>query len=262
MHVQRRLGGPRLQPEERSARVSAMTSELSARRAYVRGLPQGLPICLGYFAVALAFGLVALGSGLTPLIATVISVTNLSGAGQFAGVMVLGSGGGLAELVSTVLVINLRYVLMALALQQRLPAGLSVWQRVAVGFGITDEVFAVAIQPQVPLSVPWFLGLMTLPWLGWSAGTLVGALLGAILPPLIVQALGIALYCMFIAIIVPPALDSRPILVTVLLAAAISVLLAQLPVTRDLAFGWRVIVATVIAASHAAWRWPLPEGTA
>ncbi|MDI9470168.1 MAG: AzlC family ABC transporter permease [Bacillota bacterium] len=233
-----------------------MKTKSVSSSAFNQGLGLGLPIGLGYFAVALAFGLSAVGAGFTPLVATLISLTNLSGAGQFAGVQVVGAGGSWIELISTVLIINLRYILMSLALQQKLPARLSLWQRIVIGYGVTDEIFAVAIAPSSVISWRWFLGLLTLPVLGWTGGTTVGAVLGEILPANIVAALGIALYCMFIAIVIPPALDSRPVLNTVLIATAASCLLKALPVTSSLPFGWRVIVATLLAAGYATWRWP------
>ncbi len=238
----------------------ALEKEAAPSSAFRHGLGLGLPIGLGYFAVALAFGLSAVGAGFTPLVAVLISLTNLSGAGQFAGVQVVGTGGSWIELISTVLIINLRYILMSLALLQKLPTGLSLWQRIVVGYGVTDEIFAVAIAPASVFSWRWFLGLLTLPVLGWTGGTAVGAVLGEVLPAHIVAALGIALYCMFIAIVIPPALDSRPVLYTVLIAAAGSCLLRLLPLTSSLPFGWRVILATMLAAGFASWRWPEAAG--
>ena len=147
-----------------------MRKEAAPSSAFRQGLGLGLPIGLGYFAVALAFGLSAVGAGFTPLVAVLISLTNLSGAGQFAGVQVVGAGGSWIELISTVLIINLRYILMSLALLQKLPAGLTLWQRIVIGYGVTDEIFAVAIAPSSVFSWRWFLGLLTLPVLAGQAG--------------------------------------------------------------------------------------------
>lgn len=220
------------------------------------GLRDGVGIALGYFTISIAFGLSAVRSGLTPLTATVISFTNLSSSGQFAGVTIVAQAGSLAELALTVLLINLRYVLMSFSLSQRLAPGIGTGRRLLLGYGVTDEIYALAMGRRV-VTAPYYLGLMALPVLGWTAGTLVGAVLGEVLPPSLQSAMGVLLYAMFVAIVVPPARASGPVLAVVALAGTASVLLAALPL--GWAPGWRLIVATCVAAGLGATLFPVAE---
>lgn len=220
------------------------------------GLGDGVGIALGYFTISIAFGLAAVRSGLTPLAATVISFTNLSSSGQFAGVTIMAQAGALAEIALTVLLINLRYVLMAFSLSQRLAPGVTTGQRLVLGYGVTDEIYALAMNRRV-VTASYYLGLMALPVAGWTLGTLTGALLGEVLPPSLASAMGVLLYAMFVAIVVPPARASGPVLAVVAIAGAVSVALAALPVS--VAAGWRLIIATCVAAGVGAALFPVGE---
>lgn len=221
-----------------------------------KGVLAGLPIALGYFSVSFTFGIFAVREGFSPLLATLLSLTNLSSAGQFAGVRIMADLGSYAELAVAVLLINLRYLLMSLALASRLDPRLTTPQRLLIGFGVTDEIYAVASQAEVPLGSRFFYGLMSLPVLSWVGGTFLGAALGPVLPSSLASALGIALYCMFIAIIVPPARADRRVLSVVVLAIALNLGFLLLPGLRDLAFGWRITIVTVLAAGCGALLWP------
>lgn len=218
-----------------------------------RGMRLSVPIALGYFAVSFAFGISAVQSGVPPFLAAFISLTNLSSSGQFAGVKILAAGGTYVELVLSVLIINLRYILMSLSLSQKMIA-LPRWQKLLLGYGVTDEIYAAAIQQEGDLSFSFFASLIVLPVLGWSGGTLTGALMGQLLPQTVTAALGIALYCMFIAIVVPPATKDSRILKTVLIAAGFSIALTYLPQFSFLPVGWRVILCTLAASSLMALR--------
>ncbi len=222
---------------------------MTTARADIRqGIRLSTPIALGYFAVSFAFGISAVQSGVPPFLAAFISLTNLSSSGQFAGVQILAAGGTYVELVLSVLIINLRYILMGLSLSQIMIA-LPRWQKLILGYGVTDEIYAAAIQQEGDLSFLTFGSLIVLPVLGWTGGTLAGALMGQLLPPSITAALGIALYCMFIAIVVPPATKDRRILKTVLLSAGMSIALTYLPQFSFLPVGWRVIICTLLASA-------------
>jgi predicted branched-subunit amino acid permease len=219
------------------------------------GLRDGVGIALGYFTISIAFGLSCVRTGLSPLVATVISFTNLSSSGQFAGVTIIAQAGTVGELALTVLLINLRYVLMSFSLSQRLAPGIGTAPRLLMGYGVTDEIYALAMNRRV-VTAPYYLGLMALPVLGWTLGTLAGALLGQVLPASLQSAMGVLLYAMFVAIVVPPARASGPVFAVVAIAATVSMLLAGLP---GLAAGWRLILATCVAAGVGATLFPVVD---
>ena len=230
------------------------------RNEFMLGIRNGIPICLGYFSVSLAFGVTAVLSGLPAWAAVVISVTNLTSAGQFAGANLIVSGGTYVEVAVSMLIINIRYFLMSLSLSQKVEERMTLGQRLAVAFGITDEIFAVAIQQPRPLSASYMAGLIATPVLGWSGGTLVGAVATSVLTPMISNALGIALYGMFIAIIIPPAREKRSVLFAVLLAAALSSAFYYLPMLKAVSSGWSIILVTLAVSGLAALLFPIdPE---
>ncbi len=175
-----------------------------------QGLRDGIPICFGYFAVSFAFGILAVESGCSIFESVLISFTNLTSAGQFAGLTVIAQAGTLLEMALTQLVINARYMLMSIALSQKVDSGFRGIWRWILGFGITDEIFAAAIQRDEPIAKSYFGGLMFLPLiLGWTSGTFFGAFLGNVLPEILTNALGIALYGMFIAVVVPKSVEDK-----------------------------------------------------
>lgn len=226
---------------------------MSATGDWKRAVKTGLPIGLGYYAVSFAFGLAAAKAGIAPLTAALISLSNLSSSGQFAGLIILAAKGGMGELFVSVLIVNLRYILMSLALSQKIMA-LPLWQKLIVGQGVTDEVFALAIREKGNISFPFYTGLMLLPVLGWTLGTFSGAVMGQILPPALTAALGIALYCMFIWIVIPPAKEDQSILRTVIFAAVFSLVLSYVPPFNRLQAGWRITVSSLAAAFLSALR--------
>ena len=175
------------------------------KREFIRGLRDGFPVCLGYFSVSVAFGMTAVLSGMPLWAAVLISLTNLTSAGQFAGTNLLIAGGTMAELAVTTLIINIRYFLMSLSVSQKVERQMSIPKRLAVSFGITDEIFAVSMQHPGALTGAYMAGLILTPVLGWTGGTLAGAAATSVMPEALSNALGIALYGMFIAIIIPPA---------------------------------------------------------
>jgi len=218
-----------------------------------------LPVGLGYFSVSFGFGAMAIAQGLSALNATLISATNLTSAGQFAGLTLIVAAGTLMEIIMTQIVINSRYSLMSLALSQRMGQRIGFFPRLLIAFFNTDEIFALAMDRKEPLTVPFLLGLGTLPFFGWTGGTLMGALAGSVLPSDIRAALGVMLYGMFIAIVVPPAKQEKPVLITVILALIFSCLFAWVPQLKSVSAGISIVLCTVAAAAIAAWRFPIAE---
>lgn len=228
-------------------------------KQYRKGLLDGIPICLGYISVSFAFGLMATRGGLSILTSVIISMTNLTSAGQFAGLEIIKSNGGLIELALATLVINIRYMLMSLSLSQKINPDMGTLKRLLMSFGITDEIFALSMQQPGNVTFRYFLGLMTLPYIGWSFGTFMGGFASSVLPDLIRQSLGIAIYGMFIAIIIPPAKKSKPILNVILIAVAISIILHITPVLNELSSGWQIIISTSLASLIGALLYPKEE---
>ena len=219
--------------------------------SFTQGLRDGVPICLGYLSVAFAFGIFTVGNGLSAWEAVLISMTNVTSAGQLAAVPIIASGGSLFELALTQFVINMRYSLMSVSLSQKLGSSVRLIDRFLIAFVNTDEVFAVAISKGSPLGRKYLYGLTLTPYLGWSLGALLGAVAGSILPDMLVSALGIAIYGMFIAIIVPPARKSKVILGVVIVSMLLSFAFSALPVLSSMASGTRTILLTVVIAAAA-----------
>lgn len=226
---------------------------------FKRGIQDGIPIGLGYFAVSFTFGMMAVSGGLTAWQAVLISLTNLTSAGQFAGLGIIVVGGSMWEMALTQLVINLRYCLMSFSLSQKLEKNISTGHRLAVAFGVTDEIFGVSASQEGRLS-PWYnYGVMSMAIPGWTLGTLVGAVLGNVLPGFLVSALNVAIYGMFLAVIIPPAKKNKSVLGVVIGAMAISTVFAVVPVLNKVSSGFVIIITTLIVAGLAAHFSPIPE---
>lgn len=226
---------------------------------FKRGIQDGIPIGLGYFAVSFTFGMMAVSGGLTAWQAVLISLTNLTSAGQFAGLGIIVAGGSMWEMALTQLVINLRYCLMSFSLSQKLEKNISTGHRLAVAFGVTDEIFGVSASQEGRLS-PWYnYGVMSMAIPGWTLGTLVGAVLGNVLPGFLVSALNVAIYGMFLAVIIPPAKKNKAVLGVVIGAMAISTVFAVVPVLNKVSSGFVIIITTLIVAGLAAHFSPIPE---
>ncbi|MGN0652679.1 MAG: AzlC family ABC transporter permease [Gemmiger sp.] len=228
------------------------------KKEFVRGLRDGAPIMAGYFAVSFSFGILAVQGGLSVLQAALTSLTNVTSAGQFAGLQIIVAGGTILEMILTQLIINLRYALMSLSLSQKLDEGVTFWQRLVIAFANTDEIFAVAMSHAGSLKFPYMVGLQILPVFGWTAGTALGAAAGNILPAALTSALGVALYGMFIAVVVPAARRARPVLAAALLAIAVSCVLDVL----NLSAGVSIIICTVAVSALMAVLHPVEEGDA
>lgn len=227
------------------------------RKAFTKGLSDGLPIGLGYFSVAFGFGIMAVGSGISAFFAWLISLTNLTSAGQAAGVEVIANSGTLIEMALTQLVINLRYSLMGFSLTQKLDSSFTTPKRLLLSFGITDEIYAVAVSQKGRISASYMTGLIIIPVIGWTSGTLVGAIASQLLPEVISNVMGILLYGMFIAVFVPAAKKSRPILTAVLMAIACSVIFKYC--LSFVSSGFSIILSALISSAICAALFPIKE---
>lgn len=228
-------------------------------KEYRNGVQRGLPVGVGYFSVSFGFGAMAAAQGIRALDAALISATNLTSAGQFAGLTLILASAGLWEMILTQLVINSRYALMSLALSQRMRSRIGFWPRLIIAFFNTDEIFALAMAEQQPLTTSFLLGLGLTPFIGWTGGTLCGALAGSVLPLSVRVALGVMLYGMFIAIVVPPARQEKPVLAACVMALVLSCLFTWVPGLNQVSAGISIVICTVAAAAVCAWLFPIPD---
>ena len=226
---------------------------------YRDGLIKGIPVCLAYLPVSFTFGIMAISGGIPAWLAIVTSLSNLTSAGQFAGAQLMFAGATLFEIALTTFVINLRYMLMSLSLSQRIERDTPLWKRMIFGFAITDEIFAIASLEDKKITAEYMFGLMTSPILGWTAGTALGTVASSIMSDRLAAAMGIALYCMFIALIIPPAKKSRAVVATIGEAVAITCILQFVPFFGFISEGFRIIIATVAASAVSALIFPLDE---
>lgn len=219
------------------------------QNTFLSGLIDGIPICLGYLSVSFAFGIFSVSNGMSVLEALLISMTNVTSAGQLAAVPIIASGGSLIELAATQLVINLRYALMSVSLSQKLSDSVRTIDRFIISFVNTDEVFAVASGKSGLTERNYLYGLIITPYLGWSAGTLAGAVAGNILPPIIISSLGVAIYGMFIAIVIPAAKRNRPTALCALSAVILSCAFKYLPSLSKVPAGFVIIICASAASA-------------
>lgn len=222
------------------------------QNSFKKGLKDGLPIGLGYFSVSFTFGMMAVSAGIPVWAAVLISMTNLTSAGQFAGLSIIAGAGSLVEMAMTQLVINARYSLMSLTLSQKMEKRFSVPKRLIAAFSNTDEIFAVAVNQGKEIGAKYYSGLSIIPYAGWTLGTLFGAVAGGFLPPVVNDALGLAIYAMFIAIIIPPAKKSAPIRLVIFAAVILSCLFYFLPFLKNVSSGFSIIICAVAASIIAA----------
>lgn len=231
----------------------------STKLWFKRGLRDGIPISLGYFAVAFTMGIAAKNCGFTAFQATLTSLTNNASAGQFAGFTLAAVGVSLAEMALMILVTNARYLLMSCALSQKLPADTPLRLRLLVGYDVTDEIFSAAMSIPGKVDPFYILGLIAIAMPGWASGTYLGVLMGNLLPVRVVRALSVGLYGMFLSFLVPAARKSRVITGVVLTSMAASFAAVHLPLLASLSAGTRTILLTVVIAGAAALLFPVAD---
>lgn len=224
---------------------------------FFKGMSHGIPISLGYLSVSFGFGIKAVGAGLSVLSASVISASNLTSAGQTAGVDIISAGGTLIEMILVQLTINIRYSLMALSLSQRLDKRFTFPHRLIASYGITDEIFAVCSAQKQRLTPPYMYGMIFISAVGWILGTALGATAGQLLPESLSSALGIVLYGMFMAVIIPPSRKQKSVLAVVAVSAVISGFFRY--VITEMSSGFAVIISAVTASAIGALVFPVKD---
>ena len=226
---------------------------------FIYGIKRSTPVGIAYLAVSFAFGVMAV-KGITPLMATIISFTNLTSSGQFAGVRLIFQAASYIEIAITVFLINLRYSLMSTSLSQKLDETIPSWKKLIFGFAITDELYAIAInEERRKLSSAYMFGMMILPILGWTTGTLLGSLSSTIFSDRIIEALSLALYSMFIAIILPDAKKNLGIFIVIIISVIISCIFEYVPYVSTINPGLKIIIPTIIGALIGALFFPVKE---
>ena len=231
------------------------------KEEFLAGVHSGIPICLGYIAVSFTFGIMAKNAGLSVWEAVLISAANLTSASQFAGLSLIVSGSSLLEMAATQFVINLRYSLMSCSLSQKLDQSAPFFHRFFMAYGVTDEIFGVSVCREGPLSPFYSYGLISVAAPGWTLGTFLGIVSGSILPERLIRALSVALYGMFIAIIIPPARENRVIAGIVAVSMILSLIFTEVPFLGSISSGFRIIILTLLIGGAAAFLFPLREET-
>lgn len=225
--------------------------------SWKQGLQDGIPIALGYVSVSFAFGMMASNQGIPVWASVLISFSNLTSAGQFAGLGIIAANGSMIEMALSQFVINLRYFLMSLSLTQKLDEKTKTLQRAVIAHGITDEIFALSSSKPKKVGFLYMISLMFLPILGWTGGTFLGAAASTLLPVILRDSLGIMIYGMFLAIIIPPCRTSKNIGIVVLIAAVTSCLFQVLSAYISIGSGFVIILCTLFAAGVGAFLFPI-----
>lgn len=219
---------------------------------FMKGLSDGIPIGLGYLSVAIGIGIMAVNAGLNVGQAVIISMTNLTSAGEVAGINVIAALGPFTEMLLMMLVINIRYSLMAVSLSQKLDESFTIPKRLFCGMFITDEIFGVASSYD-KISTKYIYGLAIIPFIGWNLGTFIGAYAGEVVPKSVALAIGLSIYGMFTAIVIPAAKKDKGNAIAVFIAVLLSVVIYYF--FSFISYGFSVIISSVIASLFAAmWR--------
>ena len=229
------------------------------KKNFLSGMRDGIPIALGYLAVSFTLGIACRNIGMSAFDATVMSLTNLTSAGEFAALSIMVAGAGYWEMALSQFVINLRYMLMSASLSQKLAPDTPLYHRLLVGYGVTDEIFGISINVPGRLDPFYTYGAISIASPAWALGTCLGVVLGNVLPDRIVVALSVALYGMFIAIIVPPARKDKTLALLVLVSMAASWAFPLVPFLAGISGGMKIILLTVVISFIAAVLFPLPE---
>lgn len=230
-------------------------------KAWLNGIKDGLPIALGYLTVSFTFGIIAKQAGLNPFEAVTMSASNLTSAGQFAGLTLIATAATLFEIALAQFIINSRYFLMSFALSQKIDPNTPMIHRFIMAFGITDEIFGVSIAAPGKLNPFYTYGLISVALPGWSLGTLLGVISGNILPPRLVSALSVALYGMLLAVIIPPARKSKILSGLIVVSMSLSLLFAELPLLENISSGVKIIFLTILIAGITAVLFPVKENS-
>lgn len=232
---------------------------MSNKQCFLKGMKAGIPIAMGYFAVAIALGIAAVRAGIGTFAAAFASLLNNASAGEYIAFTLIAAGASYMELITMEAVANARYLLMSAALSQKLQEGTSTLKRLLLGFTVTDEIFGVSMMQEGYLNPYFTYGAFVVATTGWTGGTMLGALMGDILPASVVTALSVGLYGMFISVFVPEAKKNKIVALLVLVSFALSAAFEYLPYISALSSGIRVIILTVVISLAAALLFPIKE---
>ena len=226
---------------------------------FKKGLKDGIPLATGYLAVSFTLGIAAKKVGMSTFQATLMSFLNLTSAGEFAAIGLIGTGASYLEMAITQFIINIRYFLMSCALSQKLEKNLPFFHRFFLAFGITDEIFGLSVSVSGKLNPYYTYGMMTLAIPGWALGTCLGVITGNALSPRILSAFSVALYGMFLAVIVPPMRKNKILAGIVIISMFMSGLFSKLPIIKNMSSGFQIIILTILIAGIAAILFPIQE---
>ena len=227
---------------------------------YKKGVKDGIPIALGYFAVAFTLGIAAEKAGLTAFQTFVATGTTLASAGGYAGINVIGDMGSYLEMLLTMLIVNARYLLMSCSLSQKISPETSTLRRMGIAFGVTDEIFAISSSVSGYINPCYNYGAMTVSIPAWASGAALGVILGNILPSSVMSALSVGIFGMFLAIIIPPAKQNKVIMCGVIASFVLSLLFSKIPlISNNISSGMQVIILTVVIALVLAILFPIKE---
>ena len=226
---------------------------------YKKGLRDGIPIALGYFAVAFTLGIVAKKAGLTAVQALMATGLTNASAGGYAAFNLIAENGGYIAMAITQIIVNARYLLMSASLSQKLAPETSLLHRALVAFDVTDEIFGISVSVKGRLNPFYNYGAMTVAIPGWAFGAFFGVVMGNVLPSSIVSALSVGLYGMFLAIVIPAAKKDKIIAGICLVSMILSFAFAKLPVVCKISSGFRIIILTVVISLAAAIIFPREE---
>lgn len=228
---------------------------------FLKGMHDGIPICLGYFAVSFTLGIASKSVGMNPIQAALMSFLMHASAGEFAVLTVLSSGGGILTMILTQITVNIRYVLMSCALSQKIAPNTPLYKRGILAYFVTDEIFGISAAVNGRLNPFYSYGAASVASPGWVIGTLLGAVIGNILPERLSSAFNVALYGMFLAIVIPTSKKNRVVAVLVCVSMLTSYLFTICPFTASLSASARIIILTFALAAIAAVLFPVKEGT-
>lgn len=224
---------------------------------FLKGMKDGLPVALGYLAVSFTLGIAAVKSGLTPFQAFATSALNNTSAGEFAAFSLIGAGVSYMEIALTTLILNMRYILMSCALSQKIDKHTPIVHRFLMAYDVTDEIFGLSIMSEGRLDPKYTYGLIAISAPSWAIGTYLGAVMGSVMPAGVLSAMNLALYGMFIAVIVPPAKKDKTIAVVIAVSMLSSLMFSILPGLREISSGIVVIILTVVISLAAAILFPV-----
>ena len=227
--------------------------------SFFKGIRDGVPIALGYFAVAFTLGITAGKAGMNALQSSLMSALMLASAGEFAAISMIGSGAGVMEMIITTVVINMRYLLMSSALSQKVQPNRPFLHRIFMSYAVTDEIFGISMTVPGKLNPFYQYGAASVAGPSWVIGTFLGTVVGMVLPAPVMSAMSVAIYGMFLAVVIPPARKNKIIAAVVVISMLVSFLFQSIPGLKNISSGFQIILLTVLISAAAAILFPVQE---